>query len=238
MSSTQEKVWKAIYNTYIIVKDVNALTLGCQEYGLLKFLMDDTNSTRQACWGPQTAEASDSPSWLAFRDSEFASLWAPLVTRTLARGIRNGDSPIGRRKKISGDTPIWKIILPKTSKRNENIVSVHQPRGKNVRQLTNTKKKKKNGDGPGRRHGTGFTGHDSRQTNARVIVRAVRESEPPHGESGRAAPGSGDPPSTACVYFRKNRPRSHTATEVSGRAFIWQHVATLISLATIYLFRS
>lgn len=143
MSSTQEKVWKAIYNTYIIVKDVNALTLGCQEYGLLKFLMDDTNSTRQACWGPQTAEASDSPSWLAFRDSEFASLWAPLVTRTLARGIRNGDSPIGRRKKISGDTPIWKIILPKTSKRNENIVSVHQPRGKNVRQLTNTKKKKK-----------------------------------------------------------------------------------------------
>lgn len=140
MSSTQEKVWKAIYNTYIIVKDVNALTLGCQEYGLLKFLMDDTNSTRQACWGPQTAEASDSPSWLAFRDSEFASLWAPLVTRTLARGIRNGDSPIGRRKKISGDTPIWKMILPKTSKRNENIVSVHQPRGKNVRQLTNTKK--------------------------------------------------------------------------------------------------
>lgn len=99
MSSTQEKVWKAIYNTYIIVKDVNALTLGCQEYGLLKFLTDDTNSTRQACWGPQTAEASDSPSWLAFRDSEFASLWAPLVTRTLARGIRNGDSPIGRRKK-------------------------------------------------------------------------------------------------------------------------------------------
>lgn len=32
------------------------------------------------------------------------------------------------------------MILPKTSKRNENIVSVHQPRGKNVRQLTNTKK--------------------------------------------------------------------------------------------------